>query len=78
MAGAGRCGLVMTDTKTPPVAFYPVSAYSFIYGQDSGVSSRSDLQIAASTPTDANRCKRLMADADQMIAESCGQSMGPS
>ena len=78
MAGAGWCGMVMTDAKTPPVAFCQVWAYSFSYGQDSGVSSRSDLQIAASTPTDANRCKRLMADADQMIAESCGQSMGPS
>ena len=54
MAGAGWCGMVMTDAKTPPVAFYPVSAYSFSYGQDSGVSSRSDPQIAASTPTNAN------------------------
>ena len=29
--------MVMPDAKTPPVAFYPVSAYSFSYGQDSGV-----------------------------------------
>ena len=78
MAGAGWCGMVMTDAKTPPVAFCPVWAYSFSYGQDSGVSSGRDLQIAASTPTDANRCKPLMADANQTIAESCGQSMGPS
>ena len=30
------------------------------------------------TPTDADRCKPLMADANQMIAESCGNLMGPS
>ena len=48
--------MVMTDAKTPPVAVYPVSAYSFSYGQDSGVSGRSDLQIAASHP---NRCEPM-------------------
>lgn len=37
MARAGWCGMVMTDAKTPPVAFCPVWAYSFSYGQDSGV-----------------------------------------
>jgi hypothetical protein len=46
----------MTDAKTPPVAFYLVSAYSFSYDQDSGVGSGCDLQIAASHP---NRCESM-------------------
>lgn len=53
MAGAGWCGMVMTDAKTPPVAFYPVWAYSFSYGQDSGVSSGRDLPTATLQPVDA-------------------------
>ena len=53
MAGAGWCGMVMTDAKTPPVAFCPVSAYSFSYGQDSGVSSGRDLPTATLQPVDA-------------------------
>jgi len=35
-------------------------------------------RLQPSAPTDAKRCKRLMADANRTIAESCGQSMGPS
>ena len=50
MARAGWCGMVMTDAKTPPVAFYPVSAYSFSYGQNSGVGSGCDLWITAAHP----------------------------
>ena len=54
MERVGRCGLVMRDTKTPPVAFYPVSAYSFSYGQDSGVSSGRDLPTVTLHP---DRCE---------------------
>ena len=56
MAGAGWCGMVMTDAKTPPVAFYPVWAYSFSYGQDSGVSSGRDLPTRTLHP---DRCEAM-------------------
>jgi hypothetical protein len=42
--------MVMTDAKTFPVAFHQVSAYSFSYGQDSGVGSGCDLWITAAHP----------------------------
>lgn len=70
--------MVMMDAKTSPVAFYPVLAYSFSYGQDSGVGSRCNPWIATARPGRCDRCKLLMVDANQMIAESCGKSMGPS
>ena len=54
MARAGWCGMVMTDAKTPPVAFCPVWAYSFSYGQDSGVSSGRDLPTVTLHP---DRCE---------------------
>jgi hypothetical protein len=57
MAGAGWCGMVMTDAKTPPVAFCPVWAYSFSYGQDSGVSSGRDLPTATLHP---DRCEVML------------------
>ena len=56
MAGAGWRGMVMTDAKTPTVAFCPVWAYSFSYGQDSGVSSGRDLPTTSSRP---NKCEAM-------------------
>ena len=63
MAGAGWCGMVMTDAKTPPVAFCPIRGYIFSYGQDSGVSNEQIVGSLMVMTTDADRCVRLMADA---------------
>ena len=69
MAGAGWCGMVMTDAKTPPVAFCPVSAYSFSYGQDSGVSSGRDLPTATLHP---DRCEVMQTPDGWCQSDECG------
>ena len=69
MAGAGWCGMIMTDAKTSPVAFYPVSAYSFSYGQDSGVGSGHDLQTATSH---ANKCEAMRTHDGWCQSGDCG------
>ena len=69
MARAGWCGMVMTDAKTPPVAFCPVWAYSFSYGQDSGVSSGRDLPTVTLHP---DRCEVMQTPDGSCQSDECG------